>query len=229
MSGSVKAWVNRLGLLHWGDSFIDTLTDPDNPRIASIADLYRLDVEDMAECCSGVKVAQKCWEVLHRAKSIPLELMLAGLNIQNLGIATSTDMVQAGLDTVEKILSASIEDLLRVPNVGEVTARQIYSGIQERREAILDLASVLDLKRPISGPLSGKSFCITGATSKPRKAVQKDILNAGGTVKESVGSGLTYLITNEDQSFTSSKMQKAKKYGVSIITESEFYDMIRIS
>jgi DNA ligase (NAD+) len=227
LSGTVRVWVNKLGLLHWGDAFIDALTDPDKPRVSSLADLYRLTVEEMAECCSGMKVAMKCWETLHKAKKIPLELMLAGLNIPNLGIATGTDMVQSGLNSVEKILAADHSRLLEVPNVGEVTARQIYLGLQDRRDMILDLASVLEIKDPTSGPLSGKSFCITGATSKPRKAVQKEILEAGGIVKESVGAGLTYLVTNEDPSFNSSKMQKAKKLGTQVISESDLYRMFR--
>lgn len=155
-----------------------------------------------------------------------LELMLSGLNIQNLGLSTATDIVTSGLDTVEKVISAGYDDFLKIPNVGEITARQVFDGIQERRDAILDLSTVLDIQLVQLGPLSGKSFCITGNTSKPRKSVQKDIMDSGGIVKESVGSGLTYLITNEDPSFESSKMTKAKKYGTQIISENVLYDLI---
>lgn len=226
LSGAVKAWVKRLGLLHWGDAFVDSLTDPENPRVSTIADLYRLSVDDMADCCSGRKMAQKCWEVLHGSKSVPLELMLAGLNIPNFGISTATDIVASGLDTVDRVLSASFDDFLKVPNVGPATARHVYDGLQDKRSEILDLASVLDLRKPVGGPLSGRSFCITGATSRPRKAVQKDILAAGGLVKESVVKGLSFLVTNEDASFGSSKMQKARKLGVSVVTESDLYSML---
>lgn len=227
LSGSVKVWVKRLGLLHWGDAFIDALTDPDSPKVASIADLYRLSIDELAECCSGQKLAKKCYDILHSNKDVTLELLLASLNIPNLAIATATDIVQAGHDTIEKILSLSYEDLLKVPNIGEVTARQIFDSLKERSDAISELVLVLNIKKPGLGKLKNKSFCITGATQKPRKALQKIVLDNGGVVKDSVGQGLTYLITNEGSEFNSSKMQKAKKLGVVIITEENFLDMIK--
>lgn len=225
LSGSVKVWIKRLGLLHWGDALVDSLTDPDNPRISCIADLYRLTVDDIAECSSGGKFAKKCYDVLHAGKSITLELLIASLNITNLAVATATDIVQAGHDTVEKVLALTREDLMKVPNIGEVTAGQVFDGLQAKRGEIEELAKVLDLKRPCSGPLAGKSFCITGATSKPRKAVEKQIMGAGGTVKGSVGAGLSYLVTN-DPDTGSSKMQGAKKHGVTVISEAELYRMM---
>jgi DNA ligase (NAD+) len=89
----------------------------------------------------------------------------------------------------------------------------------------MDLAEVLDLKKPAAGPLSGKTFCITGATSKPRKAVEKIIMDAGGVAKGSVGAGLSFLVTN-DPDTGSSKMKSAKKHGVEVISEADLYRMI---
>jgi DNA ligase (NAD+) len=226
LSGSVKVWINRLGLLQWGDALINTLTNSDNPKVESLADLYRLSVDDIASCCSGQKVAKKCYEILHSNKNISLELLLSALNIPNLGTATATDIVHAGYDTIEKLLSMGYDELLKIPNIGEITARQAFDGIQERREIMVELSQVLDIRESIPGPLKGASFCITGSTSKPRKAVQKSIMDAGGIVKDSVGQGLTYLVTNEDASWNTSKMQKAKKYLTRIISESELYKMM---
>lgn len=226
LSGSVHVWINRLGLLYWGDALIDALTNSDNPKISSLADLYKLSVDDISTCCSGKKVAQKCYSILHDNKEITLELFIAGINIPNLGTSTATDIVHAGFDTVDKILSIGYDDLLKIPNIGEITARLVFDGIQERRETIIQLSEVLVIKKPSSGPLKGCSFCITGSTSKPRKAVQKDIMDAGGIVKESVGAGLTYLVTNESKDFASAKMKKAEKLGIKIISESDLNNMI---
>jgi DNA ligase (NAD+) len=225
LSGSVRVWVKRLGLLHWGDALIDALTDLDKPKIQSLADLYRLEPEEIAECTSGMKMAKKCHETLHANKNVKLELVIASLNIPNLAVATATEIVQAGYDTVDKVLALTVEQLDDVPNIGLTTAQQIFDGLQERRCAILDLAKVLDIRGAESGPLSGKSFCITGATSKPRKAVQKMIMDAGGIVKDGVGVGLSYLVTNETDT-TSKKMQNAKKYGTSVISEAQLYEMM---
>lgn len=227
LSGSVKVWIKRLGLLHWGDALVDSLTESDSPKVACIADLYRLTVDDIAECSSGGKFAKKCYDVLHSSKSLTLELLIASLNISNLATATASDIVGAGHDTVEKILALTVDDLLKVPNVGDITARQVYDGLQSKRHEIEELAKVLDIRKPASGPLSGKSFCITGATSRPRKAVEKSILDAGGTVKGSVGAGLTYLVTN-DSDTGSSKMVSAKKHGTAVISESDLMRMIKL-
>ncbi len=226
LSGSVRVWVKRLGLLHWGDALIDSLTDPTNPRVNSLADLYKLEPEDIATCTSGIKVAKKCWGVLHSNKNVKLELLIAAMNIPNLAIATATDIVSAGYNTVDKVLALTPEQLQEIPNIGQRTAQQVFYGLQERKRAILDLAEVLDIRGPSSGgPLSGKSFCITEATSKPRKTIQKMILDAGGVVKESVGADLSFLVTNHPETNTK-KMQNAKKHGVPIISESRLYELM---
>ena len=228
LSGSVMVWIRNLGILYWGDALIDSLTDPDNPRIQSVADLYGLTVDDLAECSSGKKMAQKCHDVLHANKSIPLELMLASLNIPNFGTSTATDVVQAGFDTVDKVLGMSYDDLKKVPNVGEKTARQIQEGILSRRDLILELVEVLDLRPPSGGSLSGKTICITGDMSLPRKAVEKMIMDAGGSSKGSVSKTTSFLVTN-DPSTGTSKLQKAAKYGVPIINEAKLMQLLGIS
>jgi len=226
LMGSIQVWVKQLGLLHWGDALIEALTNPDNPKIESVADLYRLSVEDIATCCSGMKVAQKCYDILHENKEIALELLLASLNIPNFGLATATDVIQAGFNTVDKIVSMTYNDLLKVPNIGEKTAEQVIQGLILRLELIKDLEQVLNIKKPQSGgSLQGKSFCITGELSKPRKAVEKMILDAGGLAKSSVTKTLSYLVTN-DSATTSGKMKKAQKYGVSVINEQDLYNLL---
>ena len=225
LSGAVRVWVRNLGLLHWGDAMIDALTEFGKERISSVADLYRMSVEDLAKCCSGTKMATKCHGILHDNKSIPLELMLASLNIPNFGTSTATDVIQAGFDTVEKVLAMDFDDAMAVPNVGEVTARQILEGISARRELILELEKVLELRSPSGGPLEGKTVCITGELSRPRKAIEKLVMDAGGSPKGTVSKTTSYLVTN-DPTTTSSKMRKAKKYGVPVIDEAGLVEMV---
>lgn len=228
LSGSIQVWIKQLGLLHWGDALVDALTKPDHPMIESVADLYRLTVADLTKCCSGKKMAQKCYDILHANKNITLELLIASVNIPNLGISTATDIVQAGFNTVNKVLSLTYDDLIKVPNIGDVTAKQILEGLESKRSVINELSQVLNIVVPnTNGPLSGKSFCITGDLSKPRKAVQKMIMDAGGVAKDSVTKTLSYLVTN-DSSTNSGKMQKAKKLGIPIINESDLNNMLGV-
>lgn len=220
LSGAIHIWIERLGLLYWGDALIDALTNVEPPIVNSIADLYGLSVEQIASCCSGIKMARKCYDILHGNRSIPLELLISALNINNLGTATATDIVQAGYDDIEKILDLKVEDLLAVPNIGEITAHQIFNGFQEKRQIIIELLKVISIKKVVGGKLQGKLFCITGELSKPRKAIEKSIMEAGGIVKGTVSVTTSYLVTN-DSDTTSSKMQKAKKYGVTVINEQQ--------
>jgi len=226
LPGSVKVWVRNLGLLHIGEATIDALTSGDPPPISSIADLYRLSVEDWAEYCSGAKMGAKCHSSLHSQKELPLELIVASLNIPNFGLSTATDLVKGGINTVEAMLSADFERLKSIPNVGDITARQIQEGLLLRRDVLLDLMTVLTLKAPVvGGLLAGKTICITGDLSLPRKAVEKAILNAGGTPKGSVSKDTSYLVTNFPET-TSSKMKAAKKHGVPVISESQLMDLL---
>lgn len=216
-SGSIKVWVDKLGLLYWGDSLIESLTSGDNPAVTDVSDLYGLSVDVIASHTSGIKYAKKCHDVLHSNKNIKLELLLSALNIPNLGISTATDMVMAGLDSIDKVCDASPIRIMQTPNIGEKTAVVIYNGIQDKVSVIRKLSGILAVSGPLDGRLSGKSFCITGSTSIPRNLLHKLILDNGGIVKETVVSGLSYLISNE--STGSSKSQKAIKHGIPIITE----------
>jgi DNA ligase (NAD+) len=227
LSGTISSWIEKLGLLYWGDALIASLTNPNSQVVNGIADLYRLTVEQLSDHCSGVKMATKCYDVLHNNKSMPIEVFLSALSIQNLGIATATDIVQAGFDTVDKILALQLSDLLKVKNIGEITASVIIDGIESKRDSIVDISSVVSIKKPVEGGLNGKSFCITGELSKPRKLVEKMIIEAGGVVKGSVSMGMTYLVTN-DSDTGSSKMQKAKKYGITVINENELMKLLAV-
>jgi DNA ligase (NAD+) len=227
-SGSIRVWVNKLGILNWGDALIDSLTTGGTPKVQSVPDLYRLSIEDIAGHCSGMKHARKCYDSLHSQKDITLDLVLSALNITNLGLSTATDIINNGYDSIELISKLTEDGLIKVPNIGPKLAKDLYEGILDKIEVLKDLKTVLNIKPRVEGSLSNVSICITGNTTIPRKTLQKRIIDNGGTVKETVVSGLTYLVTNEDlSSFTSDKVKKANKYKVNIIKESDLLVMMR--
>lgn len=219
--GDLKVWVDRLGLLFWGDAIISSLTDPENPNaIRSIADLYGMSVADLEEHCSGLKMARKCWKVLHDNMSVPLEVVLSGLNIPNLGLATATDIVKAGYDTIPKVKSLTTEQLTAVPNIGDITASQIKIGLDSKLELLTSLEAILDVRSPSTGPLSGKKICITGDVWAPRKAVQKLIVSAGGQAVDGVSKD-TSLLVCDDLNSSSSKSKRAAAYGIPTVNGSD--------
>ncbi len=77
---------------------------------------------------------------------------------------------------------------------------------------------------PGGGPLSGKSFCVTGVLSRPREAIHASIINAGGIVHDKVKKGTHFLVAGEKVG--QSKLDAAKKHGVSVIDETQLLTMI---
>lgn len=102
-----------------------------------------------------------------------------------------------------------------------------------RKNSNTDLVEVISIMEPDS-VLDGKSFCISGHLSKPRKEIQNLIRGAGGKVENTITWNLDYLITNNDFSKgvvsgnKSLKIKKAETYGVKIISEDDFLKMISI-
>jgi NAD-dependent DNA ligase len=89
-----------------------------------------------------------------------------------------------------------------------------------------EILKIVKIKQKKQGTLTGKSFCVPGSLATiSRKEFQYIVVDNGGIAKNSVASGLTYLVTN-DTSSGSSKNTKAQKLGVSIINESQFLGML---
>ena len=140
-------------------------------------------------------------------------------------------LVEAGFDTLEKLLAASEEDLVSVYQFGSVLAHTLAAGLRDAKEEMLHLtgSGIIVIQASAAAqdnlPLAGKSFCFTGElNSLKRKEAEAMVQAKGGTVKSSVTKGLTYLVTNTPDS-GSSKNKKAQELGTTIITEEEFLQL----
>ena len=111
--------------------------------------------------------------------------------------------------------------------LGELKAKAIVTGLDARRDEIARLRAfgIEPVSVADAGPLGGKSFCITGSHSRPRKELVQLIEDAGGRVVSSVTKELHFLII-ADPSSTSSKATKARRYGTELIDEATLLSMI---
>ena len=104
--------------------------------------------------------------------------------------------------------------------VGTVVAQSFRDGLDSRRstvEALLQCINVTDeAKPPSGGVLEGRSFCLTGTLTSPRKAVQDAIKAAGGRVVGSVSKALDVLVAGAS---AGSKLAKAEALGVEVWDE----------
>tara|TARA_B100000214_G_scaffold203135_1_gene147272 strand:- start:150 stop:620 length:471 start_codon:yes stop_codon:yes gene_type:complete len=122
---------------------------------------------------------------------------------------------------------AAIERLVSIERIGETVAQLLLDGISDRRDSILDLYSQIEIieggELNSEGPLSGSTFCITGTLTRPRKEIALSIKSEGGKVVSSVSGNLHYLVAGTS---AGSKMDKARRLGVRVISETELDDLL---
>lgn len=231
LAGYVKKWVDKLDLLDWGDTLIDSLVDFGHIQY-NPSELYDMGVESLAGVPNsggailGEKKARRLIKKLHSKQhtEITLDQFVGGLNIPLIGQRTVLKFMKAGYNTLEALQNGGVKEFESIDGIGPERAEAMVEGLDHRANDICDLlkhVSIVDNE----GPLVGKSFCFTGKLSRPRKQIEKDVKAAGGETKSSVSKSLSYLVCNNPES-KSSKAKKARRYGVTIIGESDLLEMM---
>jgi DNA ligase (NAD+) len=223
--GRIKQWVRELGVLEWGPTLIQKVVEAG--LVKTVPDLYSLKVESLAELdrmgtTSAKNAVGQLWSVV----PLPLEQFLGALGIPLCATTTIQTVVDAGFDTLDKVREASKEQLMTIPGMGPRRAESLHGWLQRNSGLVGDLlgAGVTIKERPV-GHLTGKSVCFTGKSSLKRAELIRLAETAGGTVKKSVGSGLTYLVL-ADPSSGSTKTKAAHKNGVECISEEDFLQLV---
>ncbi|MBI2376243.1 MAG: NAD-dependent DNA ligase LigA [Deltaproteobacteria bacterium] len=224
--GRLSIWVRQLDLLAFGEKTLERLFEEGLAR--EPADLYRLTRDKISSLDGfGDISAKKLLEQLEATKQVPLPQLIAALGIESVSLETGKLLLKAGLDTFEKIASASAEQLARIPGLGEIKAERIVEGIKSRREEVdrLRAVGVVPVAPREGGPLFGLSFCFSGAHSRPRKVLHGIVEKNGGQIANDVTKGLSYLVL-ADATSNSSKAQKARKLGTEVIDEEGFLAIV---
>lgn len=217
--GNLMTWIKVLKIKGFGPSMIRALIEE---GVKTIADLYSAEPEVFHRAAGSEKNGDRRYYALHN-KELRLSAFLSGLNIKALG-TTNGQRLEKEFHTLDKILSASVEDLQKICGI-KTNAKKIYMGLQNKKPLIQELSAKLEIKNlDESGPLAGKSFCITGDLSIPRPKIQDWIKELGGEVKSGVSKTLNYLITDDPNSGTS-KNKKADKYNIPKLKEEELYQL----
>ena len=225
IEGRIQNWVDAQGILEWGETLIAQLVAA--KLVKEPADLYVLKEEDIAKLDRrGMTIATKVLKNLKAQLPLSLAKFLASLGIENFGAQTAKAIVAAGFDSLDKVRSAKVDDLAPLAGVGPAKAKAVVVGLKERSAEIERLlkVGVVPVTKKASGPLAGKTFCFTGALSKPRKELEQLVEGRGGTLLAGVTKELNFLVM-EDPSSGSSKALKAAKYGTKCIDEKAFLKM----
>jgi DNA ligase (NAD+) len=227
VEGRIENWIDALGVLEWGDKLINQLVEA--KLVSEPADLYKLKPEQIAKLeRRGMVIAKKVLDNLRAQLPLTLPKFLAALGIENFGLQTAKAIVNAGFDTIDKVQKATLAELAGIPGVGPSKGKAAFDGIKERKAEIARLIAVgvEPVTKTKAGALLGKTFCFTGALSKPRKELEQLVEDNGGTLLSGVTKELNYLVMADPNS-GSSKSQKARQYGTQCIDEAGFFALIK--
>jgi len=224
----LQKWVKTLDIMEVGDSILQRLTD--SGRLQTVVDLYTLNVNEIASLDGmGATSAIKIVGNIRKKLEVTLPQLIAGFDIEGIGETIVEKIEAAGYDTPQKMLAVTIDQLVRIEGVAEITAQTFKIGIEKVYPDIMDLLAhaPITVKAKATGSLDGKSFCFTGAMhTMKRPEAEARVKELGGVVKSGVGKGLSYLVTNDPGS-GSDKNKKAAELGVKVISEDDFITMAR--
>lgn len=224
--GRIKIWIKVIGALEWGDKLVEQVTERELVR--EPADLYRLTWQDLAGLeRRGEKSAKKCLAEITGKLPLDLPTFVAALGIPGVGLETARLVVGAGFDSLDALRLATVDSLAAIKGLGPTKAALVVEGLAAREGEIVRLAEVgvVPITREAAGPLAGKTFCFTGAAPVPRPELTKRVEGLGARVLSGVTRDLQYLVMGEADS-TSSKAQKARQLGVTLLTYPELFAML---
>ena len=202
--------------------------------IHTIADLYTLKAPDIARLeRMGKKSALNIMEGIRASKEVPFERVLFALGIRFVGETTAKTLAKA-FRSIDKLASASLDDLMQVDEIGARIAESIirYFADEKNREQIERLREAgiqlemeeLDLSE-YTDKLAGKSIVISGVFAHHSRDEYKEIIEKnGGKNVGSISKKTSFILAGDNMG--PAKLEKADKLGVPILNEEDFLKLI---
>ena len=202
----------------------------DTGLVNSIADLYKLTASEVAKLDRFAELsAQNLITAIENSKTPALNKFITALGIRHVGAQTATALANH-FQSVENLTEATTDQLLEIPDIGEVVAESIlaYFADEDNLKILQELKN-LGMKphyQDVSTlPLTGQSYIITGTLASMGREAAEDALRAlGATVTSSVTKTTTALITGDKPG--KSKTEKAAKLNIPIINEAALLKLL---
>jgi DNA ligase (NAD+) len=195
--------------------------------VKDVADLYSLREQDLINLeRMGEKSVHNVLDAIEKSKERPLARVIFALGIRHVGAETA-ELLASHYGSMDRLASASEEDLLEVPTIGPKIAESIadFFHKKENRDIIDKLRRAgVRLEEEAKGqkerPLLGQEFVLTGRLEAfPRIEAETRIKELGGSVGSSITGKTTHLVVGIDPG---SKLEKARALGTRILNEEEF-------
>ena len=212
-----------------GEKNVNLLVDAG--LLKSLVDLYRLQKSDLIKLERfGELSATKLLNAIEGTKQASLAKFITALGIRHVGAQTAVALADA-FQSLEAFRDATEEELLKIPDIGLTVSESIlaYFADEDNLRQLDDFASLG--VHPVyvnhdNAPLKGQSFVVTGTLTDMGREEAEDLLREkGATVTSSVTKNTTALIAGAKPG--ASKVTKAEKLGIKIISEAEFRELIK--
>ena len=231
--GAIKHFASRtaMDIEGLGDKLVDQLVD--EGLIKSVKDLYHLDKESVVALeRMGDKSAENLLKAIDKGKKTTFARFIYALGIREVGEATAAALADYFLD-LDSLMSAEAEQLQEVPDVGPVVAKNIVAFLKQshNQEIIDELVRVginWDKKKKSAKQkthLAGNTYVLTGSLESLTRSDAASLLKSyGAKVTSSVSKKTTAVIAGENPG---SKLTKADKLGVPILSEKELLALLK--
>ncbi len=217
-----------------GAGIIEQLVD--QSLVRNVADLYKLTLEQVSAIeRMGEKSAQNLLNSLERSKRTTLVKFLVALGVPHVYETTAATLANH-FGTLERVMQATETELSELRDIGPVVAESVSKYFQQERaqdvirqlmDADFQIQEVetAAMAEEVTSKFEGMSFVLTGTLNSMTRAVaKKEIERLGGKVVGSVSKRTTYVVQGVKPG---SKLIKAKKLDVQILTEPEFSELLQ--
>jgi DNA ligase (NAD+) len=234
IKGKIEHFISRkaMNIDSLGEKTVETFFA--TGLVRSVVDLYKIKKEDILKF-EGFKEtsATNILTGIENSKQKPFKNVLFGLGIRFVG-ETVAEKLTSFFKTIENLQKASLEELTTAPEIGDKIAQSLMEYfedvdnlklIDELKNAGLQFTTQDEAKPQLSNKLEGKTFLVSGVFTNFERDEIKDVIEAhGGKVLSGVSGKLNYLIAGDNAG--GSKLEKAEKLGVKVISESQFLEII---
>ncbi len=201
--------------------------------IKNVADLYDIEVQQINGDGSRTKSAQRIVNGIQKSKEVPFERVVFALGIRFVG-ETSARLLARHFKTMDALMAAGLAELQEVEGIGEVMAASIIRYfhdeqnlriIERLRSYGLQFALSAEQTMAASDKLKGQSVVISGVFQHHSRDEYKLIIEQnGGKNVGSISSKTSFILAGDNMG--PSKLEKAKKLGIRIMSEAEFLEMV---
>lgn len=200
-------------------------------KVKTLSDIYTLKLTDWLELDKiALKSAENILSELEASKHRPFTSVITALGIPDVG-KNAAELLVNHFGNIDAMMSASEEDIAMIEGIGPVIAHSVHEFF--RNDANVKLINdfkamgfTLEGNANLTGTLQGHTFVFTGTlSSMTREEASEIVRSSGGRVSSSVSSKTSYLVAGDNGG---SKLVKAQRLGIEILSERDFLNMINL-